>query len=109
MATSDIHRCIWAWRRHVTSIFQQVENLPKTQYYELRYENLVTKPQEEAGKLLHFLGIVSEVSTQKLYQAFSNAKVDSIGRWKQELSTDQLQEIEREAGFLLEQLGYSSS
>lgn len=105
--TSDIHRCIWAWRRHVSSILEQAQALPAEQYYELRYENLVSQPQQEAQKLLNYLGINSTVSSQKLYEAFAQAKVTSVGSWKREFSEEQCQQVNQEAGSLLRQLGYS--
>ncbi|MGD1948602.1 MAG: sulfotransferase [Leptolyngbyaceae cyanobacterium] len=106
-ATSDIHRCIWAWRRHVSTILDQTQALPKDQYYELRYENLVAQPHQEAQKLLANLEIQNTVSSQKLCQAFAQAKTTSVGGWQRELSAEQLQQVNQEAGTLLEQLGYS--
>ncbi|WP_017297397.1 sulfotransferase family protein [Nodosilinea nodulosa] len=106
--TSDIHRCIWAWRRHVSAILEQAQTLPAAQYYELRYENLVSQPQQEAEQLLDYLGIHNPVSAQCLYQAFAHARADSVGGWQRQLSADQLQHIEQEAGPLLRRLGYSS-
>ncbi len=104
--TSDIHRCIWAWRRHVSSILKQAQTLPAAQYYELRYENLVSQPEQEAQKLLHYLGIQSSVSSQKLHEAFAQAMATSVGGWKRELSEAQLQQVNQEAGYLLKELGY---
>ena len=106
-ATSDIHRCIWAWRRHVSTILDHVQDLPKGQYYELRYENLVAQPQKEAQKLLDYLEIQNPVSSHELYQAFAQAKTTSVGGWQRELSAEQLQQVNQEAGTLLKQLGYS--
>ena len=106
-STSDIHRCIWAWRRHVSTILDQTQALPKGQYYELRYENLVAQPQQEALKLLDYLGIQNTGSSQKLYQAFAQAKTTSVGGWQRELSAEQLQQVNQEAGTLLKQLEYS--
>jgi hypothetical protein len=104
--TSDIHRCIWAWRRHVSTILESVQTLPAAQYYELRYENLVTQPQQEAQALLNYLNIHSVESCEKLYHAFARARADSIDGWRRELSAADLQQIDDEAGFLLQRLGY---
>lgn len=105
--TSDIHRCIWAWRRHVSSILEQAQILPAEQYYELRYEDLVSQPQKEAEKLLNYLGIENSVSSQTLYEAFVQAKTTSVGGWEREFSEEQLQQVNQEADSLLRQLGYS--
>jgi hypothetical protein len=108
IVTSDIHRCIWAWRCHVSTILEQANQLPPNQYYELRYENLVAQPQQEAQQLLTYLGIQSGESAQKLYHAFEQANANSVGQWRRGLSTEQLLQIEQEAGFLLHRLGYTS-
>lgn len=107
--TSDIHRCIWAWRRFTESVLETAVRLPRTQYYEVKYESLVTKPVDEANKLLDFLRISNEKS-RHIFQntVVSRAKSNSVGKWKYELEDYQLQQIEKEAGFLLRQLGYVS-
>lgn len=107
-STSDIHRCIWAWRRHTESVLQVVASqLSQQQYHELRYEQLVTHPEAEAERLLDFLDITAQTSRQRFYQAMSKARPDSVGLWKKELSTKQLQQVEQEAGPLLRKLNYA--
>ena len=107
-STSDIHRCIWAWRRHTETALQSVARLPKHQYHELRYESLVANPTAEAEALLNFLSITDQRSRQRFHQAVGNVRPDSVGLWKKELSTEQLQQVEQEAGSLLSQLNYAS-
>ncbi len=105
-STSDIHRCIWAWRRHMESILAQTKDLPTEQYYELRYEALVSRPQEEAERLLKYLAIDQAKSQDRLHHAFAQANSSSVGGWQRELSPPQLHQVEQEAGPLLRQLGY---
>lgn len=104
--TSDIHRCIWAWRRHTESILAQSKNLPRDQYYELRYEAFVTCPHEEADRLLNYLNIVQFSSRERLHEAFARANSQSVGRWKDALTPEQVKQIEQEAGPMLQALGY---
>lgn len=105
-STTDIHRCIWAWRRHVESILSSASNLPPNQYYELRYEDLVANPKEKAEVLLNFLNISSSSSCQQFYTQVSTARLDSVGAWKKELTSEQLNQIDDEAGKLLKKLNY---
>lgn len=105
-STSDIHRCIWAWRRHTESILAQAQHLPKSQYYELRYEAFVTRPHEEADRLLNYLNIVQLGSRECLHKAFAHANCQSVGRWKDALTPEQVKQIEQEAGPMLRTLGY---
>lgn len=109
-ATSDIHRCIWLWRRYIESILTNANYLPASQYYELRYEELVANPANEAKYLLDFLEI-SSMKSRNLFQKTIElrASLDSVGKWKFELSSEQLRKIEKEAGDWLNYLGYSNT
>ena len=104
--TTDIHRCIWAWRRHTETALETFSNFSPQKYHELRYESLVNNPIEEADRLLNYLEISNSESRNLFHQAISKARTDSIGNWSRELSEEQLQQIYLEAGELLHKLGY---
>lgn len=104
--TSDIHRCIWSWRRHTEAALDAPAHLPAAQYHELRYEALVTDHRRVAEPLLDFLGIANPASRDLLFEAVARAKGDSVGRWQNELSEEQIERIKAEAGPLLTRLGY---
>ena len=105
-STSDIHRCIWAWRRHTESALKAASRLPKNQYHELRYESLVTHPELEANRILDFLDIQQTTARTCFHNAVSDVKPSSVGRWHQELSDEDLQFVYREAKPVLEALNY---
>ncbi|MDB9527397.1 sulfotransferase [Oscillatoria sp. CS-180] len=105
-STSDIHRCIWSWRRFTESALKSTPELPSDRYHELRYESLVKSPDEEAASLLDFLSINSNQSRSIFHQAISKASPSSVGQWQKELSDEQLKQIEDEAGILLRELNY---
>ena len=104
--TSDIHRCIWAWRRHTESILAQSKVLPVEQYYDLRYESLVNNPDKEAERLLNYLGVDQCESRDRFRHALGRAHPNSVGGWQSELSLEQVEQVEQEAGQLLRQLNY---
>lgn len=104
--TSDIHRCIWAWRRHVESALAVARQLPTPQYCEIRYETLVSQPQAVGQTLLTFLNITQPDSTEQLLSRLSTARTDSVGRWQSQLTSEQLDDIQQEASNLLAALGY---
>jgi hypothetical protein len=106
--TTDIHRCIWTWRRHTEAALQAGSKLPARQYHELRYESLVSNATEEAERLLEFLEISEPSSRRLFHQEIAKAKTDSIGNWKGRFSDSQLEQINKEAGKLLAQLGYDN-
>jgi hypothetical protein len=104
--TTDYHRCIWAWRRHVESALRGSEDLDADQYHDLRYEDLVREPTITGERLLDFLGIQRDASRTRMLDQARGAHTASVEAWKEELSAEQLQTVEEEAGTLLQALGY---
>lgn len=108
--TSDLHRCIWLWRRYLESAREGASQLPPQQYHEIKYENLVQTPELEATKLLDFLEITTDSSRLKFVDVVTTkARPDSIGQWQQHISDVVLEKISAEAGQMLNNLGYSHS
>ena len=105
-STSDVHRCIWAWRRHTESALNAAKSLPKHQYHELRYEAIAANPSQEADRLLDFLGIHHAKSRSCLHNAIAQMRSTSIGQWQKEISEEDLQLVYQEAKTLLATLGY---
>lgn len=105
--TSDIHRCIWAWRRHVESALTALATVAPHQQHTVQYESLVQNPRGEADNLLDFLGIEAPTSRDAFHQHIAGVRGDSVGAWKRELSCDALAQIEREASDLLHAFYYA--
>jgi hypothetical protein len=95
---SEATRAAWAWRAYVTAA-----RVAPEQTIELRYEALVADPAGEAERVAKEL----DADPGPLAAAFGNAHAQSIGRWRKELTPEQLADIEAEAGPLLAELGYS--
>jgi Sulfotransferase family len=93
---SDARRAAWAWRRYVTAARAVPERT-----VQLRYEEVVAEP-EATTPLAHTLG----VGVDELRTSFASAHSNSIGRWKHDLTPEQLADVEAEAGQLLAELGY---
>ncbi len=107
--TNDLHRCIWLWRCYVESARSGSGAIPPSQYYELRYEDLVQEPGREATRLLDFLNITVESSQIAFKQAVvTKARQNSIGQWRQNISSRTLNQMYAESGQLLECLGYTA-
>jgi hypothetical protein len=94
---SDARRAAWAWRRYVTAAREAPERT-----VQLRYEELVADPGAATTPLAHMLGVGGE----QLSEAFAEAHANSVGRWKRDLTPEQLADVEAEAGPLLAELGY---
>jgi hypothetical protein len=93
---SDAARAAWAWRAYVTAARSVQERV-----LEVRYEALA----ESAPRLAAHLGIAAE----PLEQTLSLFHDRSIGRFRRELTTEQLADVERVAGPLLRELGYAEA
>jgi LPS sulfotransferase NodH len=97
---SDATRAAWAWRRYVTAAGALPERT-----VEVRYERLVTDPAAAAAPVAAALGVDAALVTD----AFARAHDTSAGRWRRDLTADQLADVEREAGEQLVALGYELS
>jgi hypothetical protein len=95
---SDARRAAWAWRRYVEAARAAPERT-----FELRYERLADDPDATAEALAAFLGS-DPAALRRAFEPFRDA---SIGRWRRDLSAEQLADVEAEAGPLLAGLGYA--
>lgn len=92
---SDARRAAWVWRSYLTAARAGAG-------HEVRYEQLVTDPGSVGHDLAHHL----EAPAEPLAEALALAHAESVGRYRAELSAEQLSEVEAEAGPLLRELGY---
>jgi hypothetical protein len=92
---SDARRCAWAWRRYVSAVRESGVAVT-----EIRYERLVTEPEQAAAELAGALGVAREDMTKTL----GAAHAESVGRWRRDLTPEQLADVEAEAGSLLAEL-----
>lgn len=96
---SDARRAAWVWRSYVTAAHDRPELL------EIRYEAVTADPAGVAGELAQFL----DAPVEPLATALAQAHEASVGRYRSDLSAEQLADVEAEAGPLLRELGYVSS
>lgn len=108
--TNDLHRCIWLWRRYLEEIEKGLKTLPATRVYEVKYEELVQRPEVFSEEILDFIGIDNPESREIYRQTLiSQASIDSVDRWKTELTHDQHVQMLEEAGEQLGKSGYDIS
>jgi hypothetical protein len=96
-SVSDATRAAWAWRRYVTAAASVPERT-----VEVRYEQLVSDPHAAAAPVAERLGVDAVL----VAAAFTQAHDTSAGRWRRDLTAEQLADVEREAGDALVALGY---
>jgi Sulfotransferase family len=105
-ATSDLHRCIWNWRVFNQCAIATTRALPAQSLFKVTYESLVKAPEQVGQDILSFLGIENEQSRTLFIQALKQAHPDSVGAWRRELSSAQIQMMHEEANSPLIELGY---
>jgi hypothetical protein len=93
---SDARRCAWAWRRYVEAVRAAGAG---ERLLEIRYESLASV----ADQLAEFLG----ADVPATHRAMDSFRDSSIGRWRRDLTPEQIADIDAEAGPLLTELGYS--
>lgn len=104
-SASDLTRTAWSWRRFTASARTALAELPAERVLTVRYEDVVSRPQEAAETLARFLGY--EEAPAALRAALAGADPSSVGRWRAALDAEGLADVEREAGPLLRELGYA--
>jgi Sulfotransferase family len=92
---SDATRCAWAWRRYASAA-------GAGDVVEVRYEDLAAAADVVAERLAAEL----DVEAGDLRDALSPVHARSVGRFRNDLTADQLRDVEQEAGPLLAELGY---
>jgi hypothetical protein len=94
---SDARRAAWAWRRYVGAV--RSSSVPVV---EVRYERMAEQPEEVAAALAECL----DAPVDALAAALGEAHEASVGRYRRDLSADQLADVVAESGDLLRELGY---
>jgi hypothetical protein len=95
---SEASRAAWAWRRYLTA----ARAVPE-QTFEIRYEQIAADPAAAAEEIAGLL----ETDRSPLAEALGAVHARSIGRWRRDLSPEQVEDVEQEAGALLHELGYA--
>ncbi len=116
-------RCAHQWNRAVRCVLDESKEISADRFLQIKYEDLVTQPLQVAKAVLQFLNleITSEVEalaskiqdeTQGSYHARKQVRhyVDNhkkrIGRYQENLSPEQIAEVEGVIGDLLKELRY---
>ena len=94
---TDARRAAWVWRRYVTA----TRNAGATAL-EVRYEKLADDPVSTARELAAHL----DAPENALASALGRAHATSVGRYRDDLTEEQLEDVLAEAGALLTELGY---
>jgi hypothetical protein len=98
--TNEATRAAWAWRRYVTAARSVSQRT-----LEVRYESLAGDRRGVGRAIAEHLDVPLEAVLANL----AGAHAESVGRYRSDLSAEQLADVEREAGPLLRELGYGEA
>jgi hypothetical protein len=96
-SASEATRAAWVWRRYVNA-----SRRPHERKIEIRYEDMTGDPERVAAAIADQIG----AHGPELLSRLASAHDRSIGRWRRDLTAEQLADVEREAGDLLAETGY---
>jgi hypothetical protein len=98
-AASEATRAAWAWRRYLTAARAGAPEAT----IEVRYEDLAADPDVTAARIAEHIG----VDASELAKPLRDVHSESVGRWRRDLTVEQVADVEAQAGPLLRELGYS--
>jgi Sulfotransferase family len=97
-AASEAARASWAWRRYLTA----ARAAAPAATLEVRYEELAADPDATAARIAGHI----DADAHALAEALREVHSQSVGRWRRDLTDEQVADIEAEAGSLVRELGY---
>jgi hypothetical protein len=100
---SDATRAAWVWRRYETTARDALAAV-RASVVEVRYEDLVARPDEIAAQLATQLAAPHQL--EQFRTAFADTSAAAAGRWRRDLSDAELADVLAEAGELLRTLSY---
>jgi hypothetical protein len=108
---------VW-WEWHVRLGREDGGSLAPQLYHEVRYESLVSVPEEACAALCDFLGIPYDDAMLKFHEGRENVDLNldakkgwwpltpGLRKWSEQMPSEDLERFEAAAGDLLEELGY---
>ena len=97
--------CAVQWRTCVSAAIDQLAEVPDELVMTIRYESFTKEPASEFAAVCQFLG--SPVSSEQLSPLVKTVSNRSVGKWTQQLTSEQAAEVQTVAGALLDRLGYA--
>jgi len=97
-AASEATRAGWAWRCYLTAARAAAPDAT----LEVRYEELASDPDATAARIAAHI----DADPDELAAGLRAVHSQSVGRWRRDLTEEQVADVEAEAGPLLRELGY---
>lgn len=115
-----IIRCAWAWRDVMETA---IKDLKKINHFQVKYEDLISDPQNTANKVLSYLELSADLKVLEFCDKIQNETKDSynakhqtrwqledhsvrIGRWQENMTAEEQIEVEKILRPILNHFGY---
>lgn len=121
----DLLPCACRWREEVEWVRRIGALLGPARYLELRYEDLVKRPEEELRRVCSFLGLGYAPEMLEYHRRVERSvpesrrhiwpkiarppQADNVEQWRREMTPGQVLCFEKRAGRLLDDLGYATT
>jgi hypothetical protein len=92
------------WQREVACALEHASDLPQERYLEVRYEELMARPDQVVRRLLHFADLPWTSPFERVYRTFQMR--DSASKYLVDLDDQQIKSVEGIVGPLARSLGY---
>jgi len=100
-------KCAVQWSESIRHGLASSRELPPENYMMVRYEDLVSNPQNECRRVIEFADLSWNSAMEDWIEG--NLSSTSLTLWKKDLSSGQLEEIYPHVSNLMSELGYSWS
>jgi len=93
------------WKNEIQTMFRDSNKIPKHQFFEVKYEELIKNPILTLKNVLNFCNLEYSERFEKYIDSFNIESMDY--KWKKNFTENQISLIESELNSLLKQLGYN--
>ncbi|MCS4502494.1 sulfotransferase [Arhodomonas aquaeolei] len=97
--------CAIQWQRCVEQSRQAFQAMDPSRWLEVGYEDFVSRPQEELGRIVDFLGLPAGRDAQA--EAVKGVRSGSVGKGRARLDGEAIQRLESLLGETLQRYGYA--
>ena len=107
--TETIRGSMQRWATFAEMTLNAMDGIPRERARLFRYDDIVTNFEEEIAALFSHLELPAPDAAAILSSGNKNLipRRSSLGAWKSEISTEDLDWFDREYGSIMERLGYS--
>ncbi len=96
--------CALTWRECVSAARRVGQTMPADRYHEVRFEELMSRPEETVARLLEFLDLPPAQSIDEFVA--KKLKRETSGKWLSRLDQEELDTVMPYVGELCQELGY---